>query len=176
MMRGMVNASPSRAAADAVRAAAAESIVDDIDEDATPVVRCLVTLGGTLKELQARVREEAGADAPLSLAALHRQAIDGPSMARQLLVNGVKHGFPVASPWTDFPMPSLQVPAVRARGAGIGGGERREAGLTAIPATGIQLRRRCSASCTNATRGVRARDGAAWGGGRSVAHGTLIVL
>lgn len=70
LMRGMLNASTAHAAPDAIGTAAMDSILDDVDEDIVPVVRCLGTLGGMLKELQRKVHEEYQQDVDLSLATL----------------------------------------------------------------------------------------------------------
>ncbi|CAE8621863.1 unnamed protein product [Polarella glacialis] len=70
LWRGMLNATSSFAAQDAINVAAIDNLLDDVSEDVVPVVRCLATLGGLLKELQQTIRDEQGHDVPLSLAKL----------------------------------------------------------------------------------------------------------
>lgn len=70
LMRGIFNVSPRVAAQDALNAAAMDQVLDEVDEDVVPVVRCLATLGGMLKEAQRRVRDVAHQHVPLSLASL----------------------------------------------------------------------------------------------------------
>lgn len=72
LMRGMMNASAHASARDALNTAALDSILDDVGDDIVPVVRCLATLGGILKEVQRRVNDEHHQNVELSLASLWR--------------------------------------------------------------------------------------------------------
>lgn len=70
LMRGMMNATRSHAAQDAINTAAIDKVLDDVSDEVVPVVRCLATLGGLLKQLQRSLREQRQQDIPLSLASL----------------------------------------------------------------------------------------------------------
>lgn len=70
LWRGMMNASVDAAAQDALNHAAMDSILDDVSDDIVPIIRCLATLGGILKELQRRLREDHHQDVQMSLASL----------------------------------------------------------------------------------------------------------
>lgn len=70
LMRDMMNASVHRAAQDAINSAAIDGILDDVGDDVVPVVRCLATLGGILKEIQRRVSDGHHGNINLSLARL----------------------------------------------------------------------------------------------------------
>ena len=52
------NASSRHAAFDALEEAVSDDLLRDISEDVVPVVRCLAILGGTLKIMQRRIRDE----------------------------------------------------------------------------------------------------------------------
>eukprot|EP00931_Biecheleriopsis_adriatica_P118051 TRINITY_DN93520_c0_g1_i1.p1 TRINITY_DN93520_c0_g1~~TRINITY_DN93520_c0_g1_i1.p1 ORF type:complete len:497 (-),score=75.47 TRINITY_DN93520_c0_g1_i1:77-1567(-) len=70
VMRGILNATSRRAAQDTLEHAAHDSLLKDISSDVVPVVRCLAILGGTLKVIQQKFRDEYQQDVPLSLASL----------------------------------------------------------------------------------------------------------
>lgn len=70
LMRGMLNATTNHAAQDALNTAAMDRILDNVGDEVVPVVRCLATLGGILKELQNQFRDQHQQDVPLSLAML----------------------------------------------------------------------------------------------------------
>mmetsp|Transcript_116298 Transcript_116298/g.323984 ORF Transcript_116298/g.323984 Transcript_116298/m.323984 type:complete len:549 (+) Transcript_116298:73-1719(+) len=70
LVRGVLNATTAHGAQDAINTAAIDNILDEVGADVVPVVRCLATLGGLLKELQRQIRDEHQHDVPLSLAAL----------------------------------------------------------------------------------------------------------
>ena len=53
-----------------LNAAAFDRVISTIEDDIVPVLRCLGTLGGMLKGVQAAIREELRQDVPLSLAML----------------------------------------------------------------------------------------------------------
>jgi len=68
LVRGLLTSSRHRAAPDELSNAAIERLLDDVDTDVVPVVRCLAILGGMLKKTQQRLREEHDQDVALSLA------------------------------------------------------------------------------------------------------------
>lgn len=70
VVRGMMNATTTHAAQEAINAAAVDSVLEDVDDSVVPIVRCLATLGGMLKEIQRAVRAEHGENLQLSLASL----------------------------------------------------------------------------------------------------------
>jgi len=70
VMRGMLNATSSHAAREAINMAAVDGILEDVADDVVPVMRCLAVLGGILKELQRSIRDQHQQDVPLSLASL----------------------------------------------------------------------------------------------------------
>jgi len=72
LMRGMLNATQHRGAQDVINDAAIDHILDNVGDDVVPVVRCLATLGGILKTLQQKIRDEHSQNVPLSLASLWR--------------------------------------------------------------------------------------------------------
>ena len=54
VVRGLLNATSLEAAGETLSAAAVDSLVSAIEPEVVPVLRCLVTLGGMLKEVRAR--------------------------------------------------------------------------------------------------------------------------
>jgi len=70
LLRGMLNATQHHAAQDALTDAAVDNILSDVDDSVVPIVRCLATLGGLLKEMQRAIRNEHQQNMRLSLAAM----------------------------------------------------------------------------------------------------------
>lgn len=68
LVHGILNATANHAAQEALNAATVDHFLSDVDDAVVPVVRCLATLGGLLKELQRKIRDEHHQDVPLSLA------------------------------------------------------------------------------------------------------------
>lgn len=70
LIRGLLNATRTHSAQDAINTAGVERILDDVHDDVVPVVRCLATLGGLLQAVQRTIRQQQQHDIPLSLASL----------------------------------------------------------------------------------------------------------
>jgi len=70
LMRGLLNATAHTAAQDALSDAAMDGVLDSVSDDMAPVVRCLATLGGIMKEVQRLLNEEGHGNVELSVASL----------------------------------------------------------------------------------------------------------
>lgn len=70
VIAGIFTVSRDASAMDALTAAAVDELLENVEDEIVPVVRCLATLGGMLKESKRRLREMAQRDLPLSLAML----------------------------------------------------------------------------------------------------------
>ena len=81
VVRGLFNVTCREGAGEALTSAGVDRMVSQIDSEAVPLLRCIVTLGGMLKEVQRALRSEWHHDVPLELATLWQPfAIEGSTM------------------------------------------------------------------------------------------------
>jgi len=67
VVRGLLNATAQHAAQDTLSEAALDRMLAGIADEVVPVVRCLVVLGGLMKELRRRIYDDLQQEVPLSL-------------------------------------------------------------------------------------------------------------